>query len=278
MASTPSSTTHPKAPVSSESHAGLRKESRVLYWTAFAIFLLAAFATIKWAHAMGAGMPMPGGWKMSMMWMMHGSSPLLDLATFSGMWLTMMVAMMLPSSLPVLLLFRRVSKSQNEPHPDLMAWSVALGYFAVWTAFGVAAYFAGRGIAQAAMKWRGISASIPLACGVALVISGIYQLTPVKAACLRHCRDPLLVVFPHSQQGRSQALLLGIHHGAFCVSCCWALMVIQLVLGVMNLAIMAAVAIVIAAEKLLPRGLLLARVVGAGSIVAGLIIFYLSLK
>ncbi len=114
--------------------------------------------------------------------------------------------------------------------------------------------------------------------GRAFGISGIYQLTQWKLACLKHCRDPLTLLAANLHRGRFGALRIGIHHGAFCAACCWALMLIQLVLGVMNLAAMVAVAVVIALEKLLPRGEWLARAAGLVAIVAGIIIAALSLR
>jgi predicted metal-binding membrane protein len=119
---------------------------------------------------------------------------------------------------------------------------------------------------------------LPLAGGLALCIAGIYQLTPWKSACLQHCRDPLTLIAGHLHGRRFGALCLGIHHGAFCAACCWGLMLIQLVLGVMNLSVMVAVAVVIALEKLLPRGEWLARAVGLSAIAAGLVIAALSLR
>jgi len=119
---------------------------------------------------------------------------------------------------------------------------------------------------------------VPVAAGGALVVAGVYQLTPWKSACLKHCRDPLTLVADHLHRGRVGALRIGIHHGAFCAACCWALMLIQLVLGVMNLTAMVAVAVVIALEKLLPRGERLARAVGLAAIAAGVIITALSAR
>ena len=162
----------------------------------------------------------------------------------------MMVAMMLPSSLPMLLLYRRAAAFRGETHLGLMTFVLGAGYFFVWLLFGVIAYVAGAAVAQAAMASVTVCRVIPLAAGGALVLAGVFQLTPWKSACLRHCRDPLSVVAHHLHAGWRGALGLGIHHGAFCAACCWALMLIQLVLGVMNLNVMVIVGVVIALEKL----------------------------
>ncbi len=109
-------------------------------------------------------------------------------------------------------------------------------------------------------------------------MAGIFQLTPWKTACLKHCRDPLLLVAHHLHGGWRGALRLGLHHGAFCAACCWALMLIQLALGVMNIAVMVLVAVIIALEKLLPRGELFARVTGLAAILGGVFLSATSLR
>ena len=141
--------------------------------------------------------------------------------------------------------------------------------FVVWIIFGLLAYGAGEAVTRAAMLWPAWSSVIPLATAAALVLAGIYQLTPWKSACLNHCRDPLLVVAHHLHGGWRGALRLGIHHGAFCAACCWGLMLIQLVLGVMNLVVMSGVALVIALEKVLVKGVLVARLTGYVSVLGG---------
>jgi predicted metal-binding membrane protein len=120
------------------------------------------------------------------------------------------------------------------------------------------------------MRSVDFSRALPLIGAVALGFAGIYQLTPWKSACLKHCRDPLTLVAGHLHDGRIGALRLGIHHGAFCAACCWALMLIQLVLGVMNLTVMVTVAIVIALEKLLVHGEWVAKATGFAAIAGGL--------
>lgn len=218
----------------------------------------------------GGGMPMPGGWTMSMVWMpMAGQSPIAAAAMFTGMWLSMMVAMMLPSSLPMLLLYRRGVAFRGEPHPDVLVWLMATGYFLVWTLFGVIAYGIGVTIAGATMRSTRVSEMIPIAAGGALIAAGLYQLTPWKSACLTHCRNPLEILARHLHHGWRGAVALGVHHGLFCTACCWALMLMQLVMGVMNLRAMAAIAGVIALEKLTARGHLIARIVGVAAIGAG---------
>lgn len=241
---------------------------RRVYAAAFAGFAFGAIPTAYFCATMRGAMLMPGGWTMSMVWMPMGSWTA-SVLMFSAMWVAMMVAMMLPSTLPILLLFRRVALFRHERHAGGLCTVLAAGYFLTWAGFGLAAYGVGIGVTQLAMYSAQISRAVPFAAGVALIAAGVFQLTPLKQACLRHCRDPLLLLSNHAGPGWRAALQLGLCHGAFCVACCWALMLIQLVLGVMNVAVMAALALVIAMEKLLPRGAALARVVGAMSLAAG---------
>ena len=250
-----------------------RLSSARLYATAVALFLATAGLTLWSARSMSATMPMPGGWRMSMMWMrMAGQSWGAAATVFILMWAAMMIAMMLPSTLPMLMLYRRAVAFRGDARLGVCTWAMACGYFAVWTLFGAAAYGLGIALTQLAMRSLALSRAVPFGVGGALLVAGIYQLTPWKSACLQHCRDPLSVVAHHLDGGWRGAARLGMHHGAFCAACCWGLMLIQLALGVMNLWVMVAVAAAIAAEKLLPRGLLLARLIGAASIVGGLAI------
>ena len=174
--------------------------------------------------------------------------------------------------MPMLLLYRRASAFRGENRIDLAMFVLGSGYFFVWTLFGLVAYLVALFMARSAMHSDVFSRALPLAGGFGLCVAGIYQLTPWKSACLKHCRDPLTLVANHLHEGRFGALRLGIHHGTFCAACCWGLMLIQLILGVMNLTVMLAVAVVIALEKLLSKGEWVAKVAGVAAITAGLVI------
>lgn len=254
-----------------------RMTGRVPYIIAFSVFILAVGATLYFNQSMSGGMPMRGNWTMGMMWMPMGTV-LESAAIFTAMWLAMMVAMMLPSAMPMLLLYRRAAAFRGENRLGWAMFVLGGGYFFVWTLFGMVTYFFGIFIARGAMHSEAFSRALPLAGGLALCVAGIYQLTPWKSACLKHCRDPLTLVANHLHGGLSGALRLGIHHGAFCVACCWALMLIQLVLGVMNLSVMVAVAIVIALEKMLSKGEWVAKATGVAAIAAGVIIAAMSVR
>ena len=238
------------------------------------LLTIAAWTYTIWsAGAMSASMPMPGGWSMSMAWMSMGSqSPVAHAAMFLVMWTTMMIAMMLPSVMPAVLLHRRVIQVRLERGVRNSGSDALLlaGYFSVWVAFGAIAYAIGMTLASAAMRSIRISVLVPAATGAALAAAGAYQLTQWKQLCLRHCRSPLDFFARQEIRQASDSWRFGVHHGAYCAACCWGLMVIQLVLGIMSVPLMALVSLVILLEKQWRHGEVLARVVGAASLAAGI--------
>jgi predicted metal-binding membrane protein len=237
------------------------------------VFLLATAYTLYAAWGMSGGMVMAGGWTMPMMWMvMPGQSLGGSALVFLLMWQAMMIAMMLPSSWPMLELYGRVARHAGQRRPMLNTILAGAGYFTVWGAFGAIALAIGFEVSHAAMFSVQLSRWIPAAAGVSLVLAGVWQLTPLKQTCLKHCREPLLFLGHAYKPGAWGGFRVGLHHGAFCAACCWSLMSMQMVLGVMNVAVMAGVAAIIATEKLWKRGPLLARMVGAISIVAGIVL------
>jgi predicted metal-binding membrane protein len=183
----------------------------------------------------------------------------------SMMW----IAMMLPSAWPMLELYRRVAISTEEKLPGLLTALVGTGYFGAWLGFGLVAFAAGFTWSGVAMRSASVSGLAPLAAGAGLILAGAFQLSPWKNACLTQCRSPLLILGESWKRGPWSALRLGWKHGLFCVGCCWALMLIQIILGAMNLGVMILVAVVIGFEKLWKRGPLLARAAGIASMLFG---------
>jgi predicted metal-binding membrane protein len=182
-------------------------------------------------------------WRMRGMDMGPGTD-LGGLGWYLGVWLTMTAAMMLPSALPMMLVVGRTSPASAGPF--------ASGYLVIWTAYGLAAYGVSRALAgTGSLAWDRAG---PYVAGGALAAAGLYQLTPLKRACLRHCRSPLGFVVSGWRSGSVGALRMGAEHGAYCVGCCWGLMLVLFTLGVMSLLWMAIVTAVIFAEKVLPRG------------------------
>ena len=193
------------------------------------------------------------------------------LGWFVGVWATMMAAMMLPSAMPMTLAFARVSAEHERRGRSFVSTWVFIGaYLAAWTAYGLAAYGTFRVIQSAhldALSWH---AEGPLIAGAAIVAAGLYQLSPLKRSCLRHCRSPTHDVLGGWRQGWSGAVRMGFEHGAFCIGCCWGLMLILFALGVMSIVWMLVVAGLIFAEKVLPLGERLSRVFAVAVVVVGI--------
>jgi predicted metal-binding membrane protein len=177
-----------------------------------------------------------------------------SLSWFVGVWVTMTAAMMLPSTLPMVSTFARVSSDRPGSRALSPAWVFVTGYLVAWTAYGLVAYAVYRllrGAAPASAAW---DARGPWLAGAALVGAGLYQLTPLKTACLRRCRSPLHFVLRRRYDGRVGALRLGFEHGSFCIGCCAGLMLALFALGVMSLVWMAVVGTLIFLEKVSPVG------------------------
>ena len=236
------------------------------YLVAGAVFAASLAVTILFCRSMPGGMEMPGGWTMSMMWMrMPGQSWLESAAVFLMMWLAMMVAMMLPSALPML---QKVRSSQNAGTAAL----VACAYFAVWTAIGAAVYVAGASWGAALMRWPALSRAVPLLTGATLTLAGAIQFSRWSRAGLEHCRDPHGCGAAEMGRGQRAAWLYGIRQGMYCGTCCTGPMMALVAIGTMNLYGMIVVAAVIAAEKLLPEPQRVMRLTGVLAIIAGLLI------
>jgi len=238
------------------------------------LFAVSAAGTIAWCASMSAlgGMPMPGGWTMSMAWMrMPGQTWPAAAASFMGMWLVMMVAMMLPSLIPMLRRYRDAVAGTGPTRLGRLTALVAAGYFAVWTALGMAAFPIGVALATIEMRLPAAARAVPIAAGVVVLAAGCLQLTPWKAHRLGCCRDAAVADRALSG-GAATALRHGLRLGVRCGVCCAGLMAILLVIGVMDLRAMAIVAGAITVERVTPSGPRIARVTGAVAVAAGLIL------
>lgn len=186
------------------------------------------------------------------------------------MWCVMMIAMMLPSATPMILLFEKVGQRRVSQNRASVAPSVFMaGYLIVWLFFSLAAtllnwLFHGAGLMTSMM-----GQATPLVAGSLLIAAGIFQWTPLKHTCLTHCRSPIGFLTAQWQEGHTGALRMGIHHGVYCVGCCWLLMVLLFVLGVMNVVWIAVLAVFVLLEKVVPYGLLLSRLTGVALVVWG---------
>jgi predicted metal-binding membrane protein len=177
------------------------------------------------------------------------------LGWYVGIWVTMMGAMMLPSVFPMVLLFGRVSsEGGRRGEPVVPTWVFVASYLAVWTVYGLAAYGLYRVVRTFDFGFLGWDRAGPYVVGGAVAAAGLYELTPLKSICLRHCRSPLHFVLGGWRPGWRGALRMGSEHGAYCVGCCWGLMIVLFALGVMSLFWMALVAAVIFVQKIVPWG------------------------
>jgi predicted metal-binding membrane protein len=194
----------------------------------------------------------------------------LALLPFLGLWMVMMAAMMLPSVAPVAVLWTRLISGVSAGFGRVVRMGLFLGgYLLAWAVFGAVAFAVLAGSGQllaaslAAAKWLGVAI---------FIAAGIYQLTPWKDWCLRRCRSPIgALIYYLGFKGRSRDLRVGLHHGATCAGCCWGLMVVLVAVGVMNIAVMAALTVVIFAEKLWRYGKPFGQAVGVALVAIGVL-------
>jgi predicted metal-binding membrane protein len=249
-----------------------RASERALFGVSALLFAASAAVTILWCASMSAmgEMPMPGGWTMAMAWMrMPGQTWPGIAASFLGMWVVMMVAMMLPSLVPMLRRYREAVGRTGETRLGRLTALVGVGYFFVWTVFGMAAFPLGAMLAAVEMQEPDLAGAVPIAVGMVVLIAGALQFTAWKAHHLAYCREaPGCSHTLPADAGTAwrHGLRLGLH----CSSCCAGLMVILLVTGVMDLRAMAVVAAAITVERLAPAGEPVARAIGAVAVGVGL--------
>jgi predicted metal-binding membrane protein len=233
-----------------------------------------AAATIVWCVSMSAmgAMSMPGGWTMSMVWMrMPGQTWPAAGACFICMWLVMMVAMMLPCLVPMLWRYRLAIATTGKRRLGPLTALVAVGYFFVWTVFGMIAFPVGVALAAVEMQQPALARVVPIAVGVVVLIAGALQFTAWKARQLACCR---------SAPGRGRTLSAdaatawryGLRLGLHCSSCCAALTAILLVVGVMDLRVMMVVTAATTLERLAPAGERVARAIGTLVVGAGILL------
>jgi predicted metal-binding membrane protein len=243
---------------------------RVFFGISALLFVASAALTTFWCASMSAmgGMPMPGGWTMSMAWMrMPGQTWPVAAASFLGMWLMMMVAMMLPSLVPRLWRYREAVAATAETRRGRLTALVGLGYFFVWTVYGFAAYVLGVRLAAIAMQQAAVARAVPIAVGVVVLLAGFLQLSAWKArhlACYRETRGSSLPA------DALTAWRHGVRLGLHCCYCCANLMAILLVIGVMDLRAMIVVSAAITSERVAPAGESVARALGIVVVAAGL--------
>jgi len=231
--------------------------------TVLTYVLLLLVAAAAWAHVLlsPAATDDMAGMDMAM------TPTVIEGLAFVAAWAVMMAAMMLPSALPMIGLYVATQRDATGPGGQAVRAALfTLTYLALWALTGVPIYFASVGLS--AISAHGLANGI---AGV-LVVTGIFQLSPLKQVCLRHCRSPLGFLLGHWRQGWRGGLAMGWAHALYCLGCCWALMVVLVAAGAMGLPWVLFIAAVVAAEKLLPRGEWIARVTGVALVLLGVVV------
>jgi predicted metal-binding membrane protein len=238
---------------------------------------LVGIAGLAWLYVLhlGRGMSAAGEMRMAMPQMQSWGA--VDLLLLFVMWAVMMIAMMVPSAAPMILLFATVDRRRRGEHQPYVATGVFLiGYLAVWSGFSAVATGAQWGLHRAALLSPMMVSSSAVLGGALLVAAGVFQWTPLKYACLTRCRSPLGFLLSEWREGLRGAFVMGLRHGAYCVGCCWALMTLLFVAGVMNLLWVAAIAAFVLVEKVIPHGQVVSRLTGVALVVAGVWVFALA--
>ena len=245
-------------------------------WTADQLIVLAALialALLAWwwiVASAGAIQPMDTGMVMAGMSSQSWSADYL--ATAMLMWALMMVAMMLPSAMPMILLFARFA-ARKSPRPFLQTTLFTCSYLLVWTGFSIVA-----ALAQALLVSTGTVSAMTLSIGSSgaaaalLLLVALYQFSPLKRACLDQCRSPLSFLMRLWRPGIAGSLRLGVAHGAHCLGCCWLLMLLLFVAGVMNLAWIAALTILVSIEKFAPVRLRVEWIIAAAAVIGAILL------
>ena len=229
---------------------------------ALLILLLLAWWWIgAMARDMYGAMNGPSAWMMTSVWDAR------HITLLWSMWAVMMAAMMLPSAWPMLMIYGTLARRDPSRRAASNFHLFAAGYVGMWAIFSVAATVAQRILAELLLLSPMMELTSPRASAAFLGLAGLYQLTPLKQVCLRACRSPLSFLLGRWRSGALGALRMGIDHGTYCVGCCWALMLLLFVGGVMNLYVIAALTIVVALEKLVPFGEIGSRA-GGGILIA----------
>jgi predicted metal-binding membrane protein len=252
--------------------AALSRRDRVLISTCLVVITGLAWAyLVHLDHQMSSSMEHDTmmaemGMTMDMPWTAA------DVFFTFAMWAVMMVGMMAGTAAPVLLLFAAAHAGRAERRVRQAVLTFGLGYIAVWVGFSACAAIAQWALHQTALLSPAMAASSPYLAGAILIVAGAYQLTPWKGACLTQCRSPLGFLMTNWRDGRFGPLQMGVRHGAYCLGCCWALMCVLFVVGVMNLVWVAALTGFVLLEKIGPAGIIVARVAGAGMVLAGILV------
>lgn len=248
--------------------AAYKRDRRIILTALFSVCLLA------WLYTVIAAQQMSLESSASVVLLPHSEVTSASQVTLVFlMWVIMMVAMMLPSVSPMLLMYQSTLQRKSPSASILqLTGSFTLGYLLVWCGFSELATTAQVLLGGAALLSENMATRGTHIGGVILIVAGAFQFTPLKQACLRKCRSPLGFLLNEWREGRNGALTMGMRHGLFCLGCCWALMCVLFVVGVMNLTWIALLTAFVILEKIVPAGAMLARLAGALLVIYGLLL------
>ncbi len=233
----------------------LKRERNVLL-AALLTLAAGAWAVLLWQSYSGPSPP-PGAGSASMLTMGMG------ITLFIAIWIAMMAAMMFPTAAPMILIFARMQSVRRDSGRAYVPTSLFVAsYVLLWSAAGALAFFGALAAGSLADRTEWLGGNGPRVAGVMIALAGLYQLTPLKAVCLRQCRSPFTFVLTHWRDGRRGAVRMGLEHGMYCLGCCWLLFVLLFPLGIMNIAAMGAITAVIFIEKSTAWGMRVARGLG----------------
>jgi predicted metal-binding membrane protein len=218
------------------------------------IVLLVLLPAVSWLWIVVMARDMYGPMTGASAWMMTAQWDVPHLLLLWAMWAVMMAGMMLPTAAPLILLYGAAARRSPQRAAGHRTYALAAGYLAVWTAFSLGATALQRVLASLLLVSPMMEATTARVSATLLLIAGVYQWTPLKRACLRHCQSPFGFLMGRWRDGGSGAFRMGLEHGTHCVGCCWALMLLLFAGGVMNLTVIVAVTAVVAFEKLAPFG------------------------
>jgi predicted metal-binding membrane protein len=232
---------------------------------AIVIASLVAIAGLAWAYLFSLSQDMSGMGDMPGMAMPSAPAPFLLTVT---MWAVMMIGMMLPSAMPMMLLFTMVQRKQGK-QPVLTTGTFAIGYLLIWGGFAVVAAALQVELGQMALLSPSLAFVSTRLAGLTFLLAAAYEFSPFNNRCLTQCSSPLSFITVHWRPGIGGALRMGVVHGAFCVGCCWALMLLLFTAGVMNLLWVAVLAVLVLVQKLLPYQRATTMVTGGAMLIVG---------
>lgn len=245
--------------------AVIRRDRNIVLAGLAAIVLVAVMYTINMAQASGD--------MASTMMHQHDHAPqgIDSFWSLFVMWTVMQVAMMSPTAVPMILMHTKVERSRHPDRSPVGRTTIFfLGYVIVWTTFSAVLALVQAALQSSALLLPRMAGVSPWLAGGVLVAAGLFQFSRLKEVCLSHCRSPVTYFMLEWRTGRSGALLMGLKHGLYCAGCCWALMLLLFVAGVMNLLWMAVITALVLIEKVLPNGALIGRIAGAGMVIWGI--------